>query len=175
MKVRRRQIAIIAGLGICFLAIGLLALSLLIRLTRLSEHDRASRLIQTALDRNVQLIEYYDDHGGFHGDGSTWIVFAFSPEEQSKFIQAIRRRTDWHQLPLAQQLQKLGRILQPDGDTKLPTRLSHGYYYFHDFQPEWYPDYEDTRRPVHDRSSYNFVVAIFDVENHMLYIYNLDT
>ena len=44
-----------------------------------------------------------DTHGGFHGDGNSCLILAFSPENGETLAQELAEREDWRPLPLDEQ------------------------------------------------------------------------
>ena len=41
-----------------------------------------------------------DTHGGFHGDGTSCLILAFTPENGAALAEELAGRTDWQALPL---------------------------------------------------------------------------
>ncbi|MCC3866888.1 hypothetical protein [Terrisporobacter mayombei] len=55
----------------------------------------------------------------------------------------------------------------------IPRDIKNGIYYFRDRYAENYPEEADI--DINERWSYNFTVAIFDLDKNKLYICELDT
>ena len=129
--------------------------------------------------------EAWDDHGGFHGDGVSYIQLAF-PDDA--FLNEIRGRAGWQPLPLDEPLTILayglteeseGWVVQEgpyltgeDGESLLPL-VENGWYYFEDRHSEA-ADPQDTSQ-VLDRHSFNFTLAIYDSDSRTLHFCEFDT
>ena len=130
---------------------------------------RVSEMLQLARLSDADVLESEDTHGGFHGDGEYWATLRLSPASVKMLMSATEDDDGWR--PLSE----LGDLSLLPLDSRVPIHAQNGIYFFRDFQPEWYPEYESNNRPPHDRSSYNFVFAVFDPETNHLFVYNLDT
>jgi hypothetical protein len=125
-------------------------------------------LVPFDLGKHAEILKYSDDHGGFHGDGSTYLEVSIDAEAAL----GLGRETDhWKPLPLSADIAALENFLPKD----FPLRTAEGLYYFCDLQPDMYPGRDEYARPVGQRSSYNFVVAILDAGLSRLFIFRLDT
>ena len=122
--------------------------------------------ISKSLDMDVTggTLEYYENtHGGFHGDGETFVridlkdvVFELSDE--------------WKPLPLTEDLQKaVGRT----GSDWFPTSIRNGFYYFCDRHSECTDPTDDSG--LLGRYSFNYTLAVYDADSGMLYYYECDT
>ena len=132
--------------------------------------------LKTPIPRGAKIIENFDDHGGFHGDGTTWILIQLNDEQQQELISSIQDRPGWAKLPLPDELMKERGMMRYDDDRKLPVDLVRGYYYFHDSQSDWdYPNDRDANKPLYERASSNFIVGMLDVDKRLLYIFKVDT
>jgi hypothetical protein len=130
---------------------------------------RICEMLRLARFSDAEIVESIDDHGGFHGDGEYWAKLRISDATALKLLSAAETGTDW------KPLSGIGDLRLLPLDSRLPLNSPSGIYFFRDFQPEWYPEYESNNRPPHDRNSYNFVFAVFDPETKQLFVYNLDT
>lgn len=126
--------------------------------------------IEAILDidlRNGVLLRSEDDHGGFLGDG---LLYA---EIQCNL--SIPGSPYWHKLPLSDNLAELvsrnGLLTSVEGEILIPPEITRGYYFFMDEHAGKSPD--DTQ--VLSRNSYNFTLAVYDPQGHILYFYELDT
>lgn len=119
------------------------------------------------------VVNSYDDHSGFHGDGCSYVVLSFDDE---LLEQGISSPGGWKKLPLNHNLETL--IYGTRTETKATgpfigitiPRVNEGYWYFYDRQG----DTEDDGL-VLSRSSYNYTIAIYDTENDLLYYCEYDT
>lgn len=108
-----------------------------------------------------------DTHGGFHGDGTSCLILAFTPENGAALAEELAGRTDWQALPLdelpATVMESILSLLAGQGlDYTLPTQ---GWY--------WYSD----RSPAgHSRDfPLNCTIAIYDPQSCQLSYFVLDT
>lgn len=119
------------------------------------------------------IVTGYDDHSGFHGDGTMYAVLEFSDDTFEKQISA---PGGWHALPLTDNLQTLiygtrtpKKAVGPFIGKILP-RVEQGYWYFYDRQGQTADDDN-----VLNRSSYNYTIAIFDADTDQLHYCEYDT
>ena len=108
-----------------------------------------------------------DTHGGFHGDGESCLILAFTPENGETLAAELAGRTDWQALPLddlpATVMESIVPLLEDDGlDYTVPAQ---GWY--------WYQD----RSPAgHNREfPLNCTIAVYDPQNSQLAYFELDT
>lgn len=122
-----------------------------------------------------------DSHGGFHGDGMMFQQITF---EDSKLLDEIKDNGSWKTMPLSQNIEarvygveedtsRIGPYLTDEsGDTIIPN-IQNGYYYFYDRHSESKEPYND--EDVLNRASFNFTLAVYDSDNHVLYYVEFDT
>lgn len=122
-----------------------------------------------------------DSHGGFHGDGMLFQKILF---EDSKFSDEIKDNDGWKPMPLSKNMEalvygieeatsRIGPYLTDEsGDTIVPD-IQNGYYYFYDRHSESKDPYSD--KDIFNRASFNFTLAIYDFDNHVLYYVEFDT
>lgn len=125
------------------------------------------------------VVTHSDSHGGFHGDGLTYTVLAFSDQEVLKQIQASEA---WHELPMDETATVLvygitqvasDRVIQrgpylSTDDGPIPE-IKNGYYRLIDRQAE------NDASSVLDRESLNITLGIYDADTHLLYYFRFDT
>jgi len=148
-----------------------LALALLCGCSSDGRYSSARSHIRRLIPGGARRLEQSDTHGGFHGDGRLWQVYELPGELASRFREGAADSANWQPLPLPDELRRLSGMYHD----RLPWNAGAGFYYFHDFQPEWYPDYESLARPVADRPSCNFLIIIFDSRSGKIFVDNLDT
>jgi len=128
-----------------------------------------------------EIISESDSHGGFHGDGTTIIEVKYKDADLAEQIEA---HEDWNMLPLTENLTALiygvhteessvGPMVHDGNNTPIVPEVHNGYYYFFD-------RHSQSRNPKDDsgvigRGSYNFTMAIYDVDNQTLYYIEFDT
>ena len=133
------------------------------------------------------VVECYDDHGGFHGDGETYIEIHFSDQA---FEEKLAEHNKWQSFPLSPDVEKFvyhfGGTYWADGwdleehqpiPGKIPV-IEHGYYALVDRQSEEEKAdrvYEDEELGIFNRYSFNLTVGLYDSDRDILYILALDT
>lgn len=145
-----------------------------------SDRRIAAMLIKIPIDRGITMVAYTNSHGGFHGDGETWCEFRLSETQLRSVIGIISNRKGWHRLPASgDALTAMNQMHR-----EATNNFHEGFYFFRDKQQEW--DFQwvvhinpqtadDTKKPIDERSSSNYVIAVLDTVTRRLYIYNLDT
>jgi len=121
---------------------------------------------------------YEDTHGGFHGDGGTWAVYAFAPDN-SPAEEIPEKAQGWHPLPAGGSVEKVlyGQygLPAPEGygeETFFP-QAAEGWYFFLDRHSEA----EDcwAEEGFLERYSQNYTLAVYDTADERLYYFKLDT
>ncbi len=115
-----------------------------------------------------------DTHGGFNGDGDYFARLKCSNISYDKLS------SNWKVLPLSDELDSIMKMEQCDSDSckdvyekySIPN-ITNGYYYFLDCHSESNNKYDDP--DLNNRSSWNFTLAIFDMDTNIIYYYKLDT
>jgi len=122
-----------------------------------------------------------DTHGGFHGDGDTVVVIQFA---DTSFSDQIKDNEEWNAMPLTENLitlvygihtetSSIGPMIHSGDNVPVVPEIENGYYYFRDRHSQSTDPKDDTN--VLNRASYNFTIAIFDVDANILYYLELDT
>lgn len=107
------------------------------------------------------LVSFEDDHGGFHGDGTTYAEIDLNGP-----VEGLAEVPGWRPLALSENAERAIRLCWTEA--VLPGI---GFYYLFDRQSE--NPYDDT--DLHDRYSWNFTIAVYDSGSDWLYYYQLDT
>lgn len=163
------------------LAIPIILLVCIVFLTACASKGTQGR-VSNELELDVSAgeeISNYDDHG-WHGDGSTCIVFRF---EDDTVLEEIRSNSDWKAFPLDETVQALvygvsdetsviGPFLHDNDGKSLVPEIQNGYYLLIDRQAE-----EDKAigADIMQRSSFNFTLGLYDADTNTLYFCQLDT
>lgn len=129
--------------------------------------------------------EHWDDHGGFHGDGTEYWQVELSQEDAAALEKTVQAQEGWHPLPVSEDGEVLlyGREWQEgtesfsagpyltgkDGKALLP-QVEEGYWFFWDDQT-----HSPEPAGVLGRGSYNFTAAVYDTATRTLYCGKLDT
>lgn len=143
--------------------------------------DEISKTIGIDL-ADVEYVTRIDTHGGFHGDGSTIVTI---PMSSQSVLQQINSNSNWHPLPLTENLtavvygitdgtSTIGPYITVD-DTRNPAvpEISNGYYFFLDRHSQSTDPHDDTN--VLSRASFNLTIAVYDSDTEMLYFLEFDT
>ena len=122
-----------------------------------------------------------DTHGGFLGDGDYYLILDCS----GKTEQAAELIKDWSPLPLTENLQRVMNMtcsgVDDDGVSysKTLAEIAHwpiienGVYKFIDRHSEAIDKSDDTN--LFNRYSFNFSIAVYDLDTNTLYYCELDT
>ena len=153
----------------------LLCLSLTACSAELNLEEGAS-YISDELDLDIKsgkVLTAWDEHGGFHGDGTAYAVLGFS---DSSVLEQIENSDDWNPFPLDDTVTILvygtdgaGPYLTDENQEPLLPKIRNGYYLLIDRQ-------EDQEEPdMLKRYSMNFTLAIYDTDTDRLYYCEEDT
>ena len=123
------------------------------------------------------VVDEEDTHGGFHGEGSYYLILDCSEETE----QATELINDWVPLPLAENLQLIMYGGTKNGvsyaynlaeEAHWPT-INNGVYKFVDRHSEAVDKSDATN--LFNRYSYNFSIAVYDLDTNTLYYFEFDT
>lgn len=125
-----------------------------------------------------------DTHGGFHGDGTTYVVLEFSSD---KLEEDIKNNEKWSRLPLDKGAETLaygtrketddtieisGPYMTDDKGNGLMPKVENGYYFLFNKQNG---KIGMTCEELGNASSLNVVLAIYDTNTQRLYFCEKDT
>ena len=123
------------------------------------------------------ILEEKDTHGGFHGDGSYYLILDCSQNvEKSRGI-----TENWTPLPLSENLHIVMYGGEKDGinygynfaeEAHWP-KIENGVYKFVDRHSESKNSSDDSK--ILDRYSWNFSIAVYDFDSDILYYFEMDT
>ncbi len=148
-----------------------------------------TQIVSNGLGINVsggEEISYTDDHGGFHGDGTTFIALRFSDDE---VLDEIRESGEWNAFPLDETVEALiygteyvsedgkewsqnGPYVTDDDFNPLFPEVENGYYRLID---RYDPSSDEAESDILDRYSFNFTLGIYDTDTDILYYCEFDT
>ena len=107
------------------------------------------------------------------------------PDDEGKILgEEIENNKGWNKLPLTDNLNiavygeesasgpVAPLITNDNGEVYFPW-INNGYYFFLDRHSESGNEKDDTE--LFDRMSFNFTIAIYDIDNHTLHYYESDT
>ncbi|MEA4912597.1 MAG: hypothetical protein VB092_08330 [Oscillospiraceae bacterium] len=116
-----------------------------------------------------------DSHGGFHGDGETYVVVLFGERAAEKLALELMNSEEWQPLPMSGIPQEAiygsggsGPLVSSDEGQPVIPIIDSGYWLFID-------RHSDSDTGFFDRASFNFAVAVYDTRADLLYYYKLDT
>ena len=123
------------------------------------------------------VVDEKDTHGGFHGDGSYYLILDCS-EKSEQSTELIK---DWKPLPLTENLQLIMYGGEKDGVSygyNLAEKahwpfINNGVYKFVDRHSEADDKSDDTN--LFNRYSFNFSIAVYDLDTNTLYYFEFDT
>jgi len=127
--------------------------------------------------KDFSVVEELDTHGGFHGDGSYYLILDCSNNKE----QALKKVEGWNKLPLSENLNLIMYGGRKDGVTygyelaeeaHMPA-IDNGYYMFEDRHSESKDSRDDSE--LFDRYSFNFSIAIYDSDTNRMYYFEFDT
>lgn len=123
------------------------------------------------------VLEENDTHGGFHGDGSYYLILDCS-QNAEKARNIVK---NWNSLPLSENLHLVMFGGEKDGinygydfaeEAKWPA-IKNGVYKFVDRHAESKDSSDDSQ--LFDRYSFNFSIAVYDLDSDILYYFEMDT
>lgn len=127
--------------------------------------------------KDFDVVEELDTHGGFHGDGSYYLILDCS-ENKKEALELIKY---WKKLPLSENLELIMFGGEREGITygynlseeaKMP-KVENGYYFFQDRSSESTNSEDDSE--LLNRYSFNFSIAVYDSDTDILYYFEFDT
>ena len=116
--------------------------------------------------------EYIETHGGFLGDGLTYIRVDCSG---TNFEALVAEKGGWRETPLTENIHTTlygdeeWQGIKYSYDFLLPE-VESGYYYFLDRQSDSFDDVD-----LMNRASFNFTFALYDADEDVLYFVKFDT
>lgn len=126
-------------------------------------------------------IEYEDTHGGFHGDGETVAVFEFNNSMGEDIQSEILNNEDWNKLPLSENLDLIMYGGEKEGIDyaynlaellDMPP-IENGYWFFNNRHSNSISPKEDLN--LFNQYSFNFTIAVYDIDTQTLYYLKFDT
>lgn len=127
--------------------------------------------------KEFSVVEELDTHGGFHGDGSYYLILDCS-HDREKALEKVR---NWNELPLSENLKLIMYGGEKDDvaygcelaeEAHIP-KIENGYYIFEDRHSKSEDRQDDSE--LFNRSSYNFSLAIYDCDTDRMYYFEYDT
>lgn len=117
-----------------------------------------------------ELVSTYDDHGGFHGDGTTCTIIRFSDDA---LLEEIEEAGTWQAFPPDEAVNELlygNYLYDTETQENFVPPMEKGYYLLKDRNAQ------AAEKPnIMTRGSFNFDLAVYDTDNRTLYYLVLDT
>lgn len=117
-------------------------------------------------------IIYTDSHGGFHNDGTSYVVLQFSDDS---LLDQLRNNKQWHPLPMDDTAKILAFGYELEDGTYSPfcegytfPEAKNGLYCLIDGDSD-----EDI--PLLERKSFHYSLAMYDTDTKTLYFCKVDT
>lgn len=126
-------------------------------------------------------IAYEDSHGGFLGDGETVAVIEFDESTGEEIQSEILNNKDWYNLPLSENLNLImygGKKNNINYGLNLAEKLDmpvieNGFYFFFNRHSDRISRKDDSN--IFDQHSFNFTIAVYDIDTQTLYYLEFDT
>lgn len=140
-----------------------------------SSQDIVSNELDINASKGIELSNE-DTHGGFQGEGTTYIALSF---DDDTVLDEIKENPDWKAFPLDKTVQALvygisdetssiGPFLTDGNGNTLVPEIKNGYYLLID-------RHTDKDTDILSRSSFNFTIGLYDTDTNTLYCCKLDT
>ena len=142
----------------------MLLLSCSIGLFRENPRKTVARELGLDVD-NGYIMRQMDTHGGFLGDGCSYIEIGFRDQG---IEDQVKGNTSWKKMPLDDTARTLVELIQDEDGNPLIPECTHGYYIIMDWQDE-------TDIPMLDRYSFNYTVGLYDSDGRILHYGRFDT
>ncbi len=183
--------AVLIPVAFCCLIYGVFFLSMAIEESRdptAVNESVVQSLVQGDLGLGLHVGEitgFYDDHGGWLGDGETYIEIR-CPDPG--LAGTLAGRGDWQPMPVSRDVRIVvyglvegnvtrGPVIHSGGKPRVP-KIEHGYWCLVDRQPESYRTErvrDDEPYSINNRYSYNLTIGLYDTDHDILYVLALDT
>ena len=126
--------------------------------------------------KEFKVLKETDSHRGFHGDGDYVLILDCSENKEK----ALEYTKEWEILPLTENLQLLMYGGEKEdhfynynlADASNIPEIKNGYYYFYDRHANSKDTKDDTNI---FRGSFNFSLALYDLDTDIMYLLEFDT
>lgn len=108
------------------------------------------------------VLRSWETHGGFHGDGETYT------ELSGRVI--LPDSENWHTLPAPPEIWHLTSNCRDDSDRQVIPEISEGFCFFRNRTPK-----TTDSASLEKMACRNYILAVYDSVNQILYYYELDT
>ena len=127
-----------------------------------------------------ELIFQFETEHRWMGDGVAYFEISFTDIQSDSIIDEIMLLSSWKELPTSNNLNialygdstRNSLFADEDEIPELPI-INHGYYYFNNRHSE--ADESENESTIFGRYSYNFTVALFDLDTNKMHYLTIDT
>lgn len=132
-----------------------------------------------------EVLNHVETHGGFLGDGETYVEISFTEEEMPSLTEEICSSSNWKELPASNVLSAVlygGQVGETDhgsfvenkdlGIPALPI-IEYGFYFFRN--DNYAASGSDDETSIFDSYSYNFTIALLDLDRNRIIYFDFDT
>lgn len=129
--------------------------------------------VKTKINVTNEMIEGRD----WNGDGVIYQEYELTRDELDSVKKDIEESTLWKKEPITEDIKSLVSKAEflLDDEIKM-LNVNNGYYFFKDRHSDATGDlYECNLEKIYSRSADNYTVAALDIENSVLYYFQLDT
>lgn len=140
-------------------------------------------LIEVITPDNSKVIDLYNTHGGFHGDGDYYVAIQLDMQTLKDFSDEALKNSKWNKLPIDKEINSfIYGYEETNGSSSyiyyghnkgIPNNIKNGIYYFRDIYAENYPKEKDIS--ILNRPSHNLIFSILDFDTGKLYILESDS
>ena len=138
-------------------------------------HDTVTEALGVKVNEG-EVLEDYDTHGGFLGDGLSCITLQ---TESDYLLKQIEKDKRWKKFPADKTVETLlygngqdGPYLKNKEGKLFVPKIRNGYYYLKDRQNA---GENGEHRNILERYSFNFTLGIYDADTGILYCIEFDT
>lgn len=114
---------------------------------------------------------------GGHFDGTIYQKYELNDDELDEIIRTIKDNSHWKKGALSNELKEELRHIHSFDKNNPMFDIDNGYFFFKDKHADAVPSqiYVYDKEIINKRYSYNYILAALDVENKVLYYFQLDT
>ncbi len=129
---RKRDFAMLYASLAGFLLFVVLPIGCVSLLVRSSEETHVSSPVSRLLPDGAQIIEERDSHGGFHGDGVSFLSVQIPMKDSAEFVQQLKEK-GFTDAPVPEDIR--GK-LSGDKETCAAANIAHALWWFRDDSPD---------------------------------------
>lgn len=167
-------------ISICVIVYSVLISGVLVFGFKYFQKSEIQRTISKVADVPLdgEMITGYKSNSGFFGDGTTYIQINLSNDLREDIKEAIKANGSWEELPCTDILAEpvydsyFFENVEHDYEGLFPE-IENGWYYFLDKQTG--DLCSQVKSDIWNRSSSNYIYAVYDIDKGILYYYETDT